>query len=173
MKNLTLFYLVFLLVITACSNDDGDEPNITSDDLSGTWVSTGATFNGTADVPFESEVFNVAFTGASTSTDHKLIFSDTSNLFASEGSYDIDWTFSVLGISRTETTNDIEFLGAGTWVRNGNNLTLTVEGEDTAFQITTLTENQLVIKSTTFESLVQDEDFTFENLEAIFVFSKQ
>lgn len=173
MKTLKISLLLLLVLSTACSNDDDSSENITSDDLSGTWISTGATFDGAVDYPVESEVFNVGFTGQSTASDHTLIFSETSDLYASEGSYDIELTFSVFpGVSQTEAFNDIEFLGAGTWNRNGNTLRLTIEGEDTVFQITTLTENELIIETSALDQFIES-DLTIQNLEGIFRFRKQ
>ena len=173
MKALNFLLVALVFCCLSCDSDDGDDTVITSDDLSGTWVSTGATFDGTADVPVETEIFNVNFTGQSVDSDHRLIFSDTSDLYASEGSYDVEFTFSLFGISQSETVEDIEFLGAGTWSRSGNNLTLTIDGEATVFEITTLTDTELVIKSSALGNLVEDEDFSFQDLEAVFSFERQ
>ena len=70
------------------------------------------------------------------------------------------------GVFTTEWVGDAPELG--TWILDGNNLTINVEGDDTmVFDVITLSDTQLVIKNTETESEDMDQDGTEETMEIV------
>lgn len=175
MKKYKFLVLAFLAVgIISCnSDDDADGGGDTSGDLIGTWIAESIDLTNTISVTTDGITVETLQEGVGTHIDATLTFSEDPDEFTSEGSFDLELTTTILGVSETETIEDVEFLDDGTWTRSGDNLTL-MNDDDTqgnaTIEVLTDTELRLRIEQEVTEE--SDERTTTFNTVIVVVFSR-
>lgn len=153
-KLLLLFFIS--ITVLSCSNDDEGGSQVGSDAaLIGQWVGTGIDYSGNTVTEFQGQTINADFVGEAFDIDYTLTFSENPNEVISDGTYSIELTTTILGQSTTETVPNIGFLESGTWVKDGDQLTITNNGQTTTATIVELTNDTLVISAVEEETLSQ------------------
>ncbi len=176
MKKLKLTFLLttFLALTFSCSSDD--DANSGPATLAGTWIGTAVDYSGssitTATATGET-TSEATFFGDGFDINNTLIFSEDPNTIDASGVYSVNLDYNFNGVITTETIENIDFLGAGTWTRSGDTVTITEDGESSTATIETLTSSTLVLSITESEI---DTNPTFETeteISVIITFARQ
>ena len=165
MKKLLLLSLVITsFTLTSCSSDDDHAPmqqeTGTDANLVGTWTATDVDYSGFTStfVVDTGTTLRTEFTGQGVDIDLTLSFSESPNELTSVGTFDVDLTTVILGVSEDSMLLDLGFLTDGTWSRVGNTLTLVGTDSSTSeVSIELLTENSLRLRLTEGFAVSTDE----------------
>lgn len=149
MKNLSILFLSFLFVFSSCSSDDDANDQIDSAiDVTGSWELTGMESEGEATGEFNGQTVTLPFELLGKDFDAQVVFTENPNEMIPSGTLTLEVTVIFMGFS--ETTDEIvdfdnEFAPASSWSIDGNILTYESEGEIQTAEITTLTQNKMVL----------------------------
>jgi hypothetical protein len=134
-------------MFTACSNDDdgGSDNGVDqSADLTGTWEPTNIYYEGESTSQAGNQSFTTAYTGQSVSFEDFVVLINDDQTYESSGSYTLELTVESMDQEITQEITMSNFLGTGTWERNGNEFTTTDdEGNTGVATIETLNDTTL------------------------------
>lgn len=171
-----LFKLVFAFTLVfslaSCSSDDSDGPS-TSGDLLGVWIADDVNYSGSTVTEAQGQTLTADFVGEAYDVDFTLTITENPNNIVSDGSYSIELTTTVLGQSSTQDVTGIEFLETGTWSRDGNQLTITANGESSVGTIAELTDSTLVIEVDQVEDLSEQGISIESTINSVVTFTRQ
>lgn len=115
-------------MFTSCSSDDdgGNDSGIDeSAALTGTWAPTDIYYEGESTVEAGGQSFTTAYTGQSVSFDDFIVLINEDQTYESSGSYTLELGVSAMGEEITQEITMSDFLGTGTWERNGDEFSTT------------------------------------------------
>lgn len=174
MKKLNYLCLVLFLVFASCSNDDdGDTPSDVSGDLLGVWVGQTLDFTGTAVTEYLGQDVVADLVGEAYDVDYTLTFTENPNEVTTDGSYNLEVTTTALGQTQTETLENVELLGDGTWERSGNVLTIESQGQIAVATILELTDTTLKLGIETTQDVSQQGLIFATTVNAITTYTRQ
>ena len=90
------------------------------------------------------------------------------NVITSTGTYSLELTATILGLPMSENVEDLFLLEDSEWSRNGNELTLTAQGQSQTATIIELTDNSMIISL----EVVQEIMGNMVTADAIAVFER-
>lgn len=176
-KTLKGLVLLFVLTVTSFSCEENDDSTDASGDLIGNWELTSYTTNGDTTVSAQGNTITSNFDGKALNIDYIITFSEDPNKATTQnGSYDIEVTTSVSGISSTETATVSDINGEANWSRNGNIITFTGDfisfetdaivldeelSENVDYIIEELTDTSLILAASVSEQ-ISDPDIGFD-----------
>lgn len=143
-----------LLVITACSDDDGvGDPN----GLPGSWQMTALDYTLTSTTISGGQSSNSNYTGTATNMNLTITFSENPNEFTTTGDYDIRLEYTTNGYPSFITARDQLFIEAGSWEQEEDMLIVLTEQERTRqATIILLDETTLVLEYAASESTIDE-----------------
>ncbi|WAC02634.1 hypothetical protein N7U66_02810 [Lacinutrix neustonica] len=116
MKKLNVLLIALFLVLSACtSDDDTTDAPIASESILGTWIGQDVDYTGASTTTGQGQSINSTFVGEAYDVDYTLTFTEDPNQVVSNGSYSIELTTTTLGQTQTNTVENLEFLGNGSW----------------------------------------------------------
>ncbi len=166
MKKLSL--LLFLATTTlflSCSSDDDAPIVIDASLIPGEWNLTetrsenGKVTTTVQGIPVSGDysISGKDYTASITLTESTV--TDEPNTFSSSGGFTLVATVTIPGQDPTEVEEVVpDFFGSGEWTVSGNQITTTVQGEAIAYEITSLTAQEMTLKATL------NEEQTFEGV---------
>ncbi|GAB5563032.1 MAG: hypothetical protein Wins2KO_00950 [Winogradskyella sp.] len=166
MKKLFILFLLSFSLL-ACSSDDNGSNN-TSGNILGTWNGVSVDLSGSTNVDFQGQNFDVNFVGESYDEDFSILVTENPNVISSTGTYSLELTATILGLPMSENVEDLFLLEDSEWSRNGNELTLTAQGQSQTATIIELTDNSMTISL----EVVQEIMGNMVTADAIAVFEK-
>jgi len=174
MKKLNLLFLaIFTMAIVSCSSDDDNGGSNTTGDLLGTWVGQTVNYSGSTVTTFQGQNITADFVGEGYDVDYTLTFSENPNEVTSNGSYSIELTTTIAGQSTTQNEENIQFLETSDWAREGDQLTITTNGESTTGTIQELTATSLVLAIDTVEQTSEQGIDTTVTINAVSTYTRQ
>ncbi len=145
MKITKLLFLAISILLLSCSEDE--DPLPTEEGMLGTWIITDLTYSGSTTTTVAGiSPIKADFTGFGKDMDLTTTFNADPNTVTSEGSYTIEITTTVLGMSETEEVEFEEAIMDGTWELNGKTLTVTNPGGTQEGTIVSQTSTSMKIK---------------------------
>ncbi|WP_033962077.1 lipocalin family protein [Psychroserpens jangbogonensis] len=154
MKKFNFLFIALTLVLTACSSDDNDNSNDPGDvngELIGIWDAVDVLYSGDTVIEVAGQTIVTDFVGESYDVDFTLEFSENPNEFVSEGQYSVELTSTTLGQEQVFDVPNLEFVGDGTWTRDGSQLTTVSNGDEGTMTILELTNTTLRLRYQTVE----------------------
>lgn len=166
MKIMKLTYVfLFTLFIVSCGSDDGnettdpvneetpDDTDDSSDDMNddssnivGMWEVITIDASGTSTAEIAGQTIETNFVGEGVDLNYTVTFTEGPNEVTADGEYNIELTTTIAGQSITETIPGILFIDSGSWVIDGDQITITSNDMDSTGTITTLTDTTLTIE---------------------------
>lgn len=166
MKIMKLTYVfLFALFIASCGSDDSnettdpmndettDDTDDSSDDMNddsssivGMWEVISIDASGISTVEIAGQTIETNFVGEGIDLNYTVTFTEDPNEVTADGEYNIELTTTVAGQSITETIPGILFIDSGSWVIEGDQITITSNDMDSTGTITTLTDTTLTIE---------------------------
>ncbi len=156
MKTFTkLLTTVLVIVLVGCSpsssDDEGTQPVQQTPAFTGIWKLHSYSYYGSRTDIQEEDVTQTQFNGVGWEIDMNMSFLENPNNYLSVGTYYVDH------IVITESGEEILYWiifnvdDTGTWTRNNNTITITLDGATNSGAITELTDNsmELIIDSST------------------------
>ncbi|MCB4808992.1 lipocalin family protein [Tamlana sp. 62-3] len=171
MRKIVVLFVVLSSFLWSCSGDSENGSNQDIDDLVGTWVAQNIETTGTATFEVLDQNITAPITGEGYDVDFSLTFSENPNNYTTEGSFGLEISITYLFQTMSERIDDQEFLGSGTWSKDGNVLTIVENGETTVLTISELTNTSLVLTAQETETITED-GITYESefdLEVSFI----
>lgn len=150
-KFMLMAMAVGALTFGSCSSDDdgGNNGGIDqSADLTGTWEPTDVYYEGDSSSSIGGQTITMNFTGQSVSFDDYVVMINEDQTYESSGSYTIELTVSGMGQDITDEVTMSDFLGTGTWERNGNEFSTTDDESGTTGVSTIEVLNDTTLKLT-------------------------
>ncbi len=165
MKKLSTLFIALSLVLTSCSKDDS--PGDVSGDILGVWTAKTVNYSGSTSTTYQWQTVKTNYIGEGYDVDFTLTFTENPKNVEAEGTYSVKLTISALGQSQTQNVQNNSFATSSTWLKNGNELTITANGstESVTYQIIELTENSLIIVADTVQDLPQTAGDGFTDIE--------
>ena len=155
MKTLKLLmFLCVSVVMMSCSNDDSDSGSNTSADIKGKWKMVAMQYDGKTTTTVSGMSVSADYVGVGSDFTYMLELTDPDQLKTS-GGYKVTLTTTTNGQSSTQVQQVPNTTLNGKWVRNGNEFTTTVNGEEAPSVIEELTANKLRLKATSTRDLSQ------------------
>jgi len=167
-----LFILTLSFSLTSCSDDDNNSSN-TSGELVGTWMGTAIDYSGTTETTVQGITIDADFVGEAYDIDYSLTFSENPNNVEADGSYSIELETTVNGQTTTQDVEDLEFLNDGTWSRDGNDLTITDDGQSSTARIVELTDTTLRISISQVDDLSDDGFTIISTTDVVATYTRQ
>jgi hypothetical protein len=168
--------LVSLAVIfLSCGDDEDPEP--TNDGLAGAWTATGIDYSGTTVITIPGTT-NAPITGNFTGTGKNMAltvtFKENPATFTSDGSYTIALATTISGQTINQDYPFTGFLANGTWVQNGQVLTVT-SGPNGPQQATIVeqTSTTLIMKWDYVYNISQQGSNTVMNIKGTYTFKRK
>lgn len=162
--------ILLCLFLTCCSEDD--EPDSSADALLGTWSLTGLEYSGSSSTPGPSGVLTTNFTGEGYDMDLTVEFSANPNTFTTAGDYGIRLEVEILGQSNTLELPNQSFFNGGSWSREDDKLTLTLQ-DNVEQEATILELNESTMRMSVDVSGMVVSVGTIDEMEGTFIFTKQ
>ncbi|MEM6264843.1 MAG: hypothetical protein AAGI38_20185 [Bacteroidota bacterium] len=155
---LFMMLLASVVFVAGCNNDDDDDPttnmgtgNGDPNSIVGVWTLTGLDYTGTSTTSGPGFTpTTTSFVGVGFNINSNLEFKENPNEFVSQGGYSVRLTNTVLSQTFTQEIPDINYVGNGTYVRNGNMLTILSSaggaGGAQAGEIQKLTADSMILR---------------------------
>ncbi|KJD34542.1 hypothetical protein PK35_01780 [Tamlana nanhaiensis] len=158
-------------MLWSCSSDSENNTEQDTNALIGTWVAQDITNTGTATFDILGETITAPIEGQGYDVDFTLSFSENPDNYTTEGSFGLEISVTYLFQTMTERIDNQEFLGNGTWSKQGNTITIVENGETTILTIKELTSTRLILTGHETEDITEDGiTYTSEfDLEASFI----
>ena len=173
MKKFNFLFIVIALLFASCSDDDSvNDPGDISGDLLGTWIGVDVDYTGDSTTEVQGQQFVADFVGEAYDVDYTLTFTENPNEVVANGSYSIELTTTTMGISQVDNVENLEFLNDGSWLRTGNQLSVTTDGETTVATILELTATSLILGSSQTEEINEQGISVTSNIDVIMTYSK-
>ena len=162
-----LFILALTLVsLISCENDlvsappsdsidNIDNVDDTTGDLVGAWNLTSLNYTGNNVVTNASGVENQDIQGVGSDFNYIFVFSESPSNYTITGSFDIEFTVTVNGVSFVENFDNISGSSNGSWTKNGNIFTTTEAGSGEVITSTIQILNNNTLK---FTNVTVEED---------------
>lgn len=186
MKIMKLTYLfLFAIIIASCGSDDGNETtdpvneetpedmddsmdgmNDESSNIVGMWEVISIDASGTSTAEIAGQTIETNFVGEGIDLNYTVTFTEDPNEVTADGEYNIELTTTVAGQSITETIPGILFIDSGSWVIEGDQITITSNDMDSTGTITTLTDTTLTIEVDTEVTIEQQGVETIATVNA-------
>jgi hypothetical protein len=144
MKITKLFILALAVVFLACKDDE--DPLPTAAGLLGDWSLTALTYEGSTTTTVAGISITSEFVGVGKDFDLTVLFEENPNTVLSVGSYTIELTTTIAGVSETENITFTDFIQDGTWTLNGKTLTVTSSGETEEATIISQTSTTMILE---------------------------
>lgn len=151
----TLTICTALIIFYGCSSDDSGDTNPEVFELAGNWRISSYSYAGSRTVIDVENVVQTSFTGIGWEMNMNTQFSANPNNFSTVGTYFVDHLVT------DGEGNEILYFGAfdiddeGTWLRNNNNILLTVDDNTNQGYISILTATELELIINKFSSTTQ------------------
>ena len=170
-----LLIAVLVTTFVSCNNDDDNNPppQNNADLILGNWTGTGVDYSGTTVTEFLGQTITADFVGESFDHNYTLEVTENPNELTSGGTYSIELTTTIEGQSVTETVTGLTFLETGTWSIDGDQITVTANGETNTATIEELTETTLRISATQTEDLSQQGATITTTVTAVGTYTRQ
>ncbi|ARV11449.1 hypothetical protein BTO09_03440 [Gilvibacter sp. SZ-19] len=172
MKHLKLLALLLLVpVYIACSSDDDN--NTTQEEveasLVGTWTAETIDFDSTITTTVEGLPVTATQEGEGFDIDATITFSEDPNTVNSDGQFSMTVTTTFLGVSETETLENLDLIGDGMWTLSDNTLVITgtADDQDATITVELLTADSLRLRIEQTEML--DTPVGTGEVDAVFV----
>ena len=172
MKNLKLLALLLLVpMYIACSSDD--DSNTTQEEveasLTGTWTAETIDFDSTITTTVEGLPVTATQEGEGFDIDATITFSEDPNTVTSDGQFSMTVTTTFLGVSETETLENLDLIGDGMWSLSDNTLVITgtADDQDATITVELLTADSLRLRIEQTEML--DTPVGTGEVDAVFV----
>ncbi|MEO1052590.1 MAG: lipocalin family protein [Bacteroidota bacterium] len=171
---LTKFFLPIILAVLffSCSEDD---PTPAGEGIPGTWNLTGIEYTGSNTVSVLGiPVTTIPFTGTGRDLDLEIQFVEDTNEFEASGTYSIDLAYEIEGTPLSYTLEDQEFIAPGTWVQDGDIITISSPGQfDQELRVVEMTENTVVMAWDFEESFNQQGTINAVTLNGTYTFERK
>jgi len=173
-----VFVFLFAIISISCgSNDDNDttdpvneespesmdesseDTNDNPPNIIGMWEVISIDADGTSSVEIAGQTIETEFIGEGIDLNYTVAFTEEPNEVTADGDYNIELTTTVAGQSITETIPGILFIDSGSWMIDGDQITIITSNdiENTGI-ITTLTETALTIEVVDTEVTIEQQD---------------
>lgn len=140
-SNLLVFAVLFSLLTMSCDNE---EPIPV---LEGDWALTSLETELLTTKDSAGITTLITTTEVASDISLEIGFAKGPNMFNSSGSYDLTSTVDIDGTITTEEYEDVTFgFNGGTWAKIATAVTISKDGDITAFEIKELTETTLVLR---------------------------
>ncbi len=172
-----VFVFLFAIISISCgSNDDNDttdpvneespesmdesseDTNDNPPNIIGMWEVISIDADGTSSVEIAGQTIETEFIGEGIDLNYTVAFTEEPNEVTADGDYNIELTTTVAGQSITETIPGILFIDSGSWMIDGDQITIITSNdiENTGI-ITTLTETALTIEVVDTEVTIEQQ----------------
>jgi len=169
----TLLVLLLSITIFSCDSDDGT-PIIpvtdVSGDILGTWEMIDLNYTGSNTVTSQGQAIPTTYVGVGKNIDNSISFTENPNDLIAQGTYDIELTSTTFGQTTTQTETNLPLLPNSTWSKNGTNLILTSNGQDTPFTILELSGTTLKLQQDSDDTLTQQGITIVNSLSMVITF---
>ncbi|WP_323787666.1 hypothetical protein [Psychroserpens sp.] len=177
MKKLHVLFIALALVFTACSSDDNNTNNDPGDgdvngELLGLWNAVDVLYTGDTVVEVAGQTIVTDFVGESYDVDFTLEFTENPNEYVSEGSYSVELTSTTLGQTQVFDVPNLEFIGDGTWTRDGNEITTMANGDEGVMTILELTATTLRLGYQTVEVINNQGTLNTTTIDLVTIYSR-
>ena len=159
------------LFISSC-NEEENEPQTTNSAIVGVWECVSLDYTGTTQTEFLGQSTNADFVGEANNIDFTYTISENPNIATSEGIYDVELTTTLLGITTTQTIENIAFDFVGSWSLSGSQMSVTNDGISQELTIIELTENSLILNILEEDSTTISDVTSITTIDLDIVFSK-
>lgn len=170
LSNLSILFIALFLSLTSCSTDSD---NLLTGDIIGTWAGTALDYSGKTVATVQGQTINTDYVGEAYDMNYTLTFKEDPNIIISEGSYSIKLTGTVLGQTSVQNIENIEFLEAQSWSKDGNILKLTNNEKSYDCTIVELTDSALKLSLSTEEDISQQGATVTATVNATMAFVKK
>lgn len=156
MKIFKLFLFTALISLTiSCSKDDDNPTPTSNSEIVGVWKGTAVDYTGTQTNIQNGQTTTIDYVGSGYDIDYTITISDNPNNLTSEGSYSIELVATFNGQTTTNNIEDLSFFQSSTWAIDGNQFSITANGETEVMTIVELTATTLVLNGVSIETLSQ------------------
>lgn len=148
MMRITYFCLLFSLTLftLGCGDDDGGGNNAVS--IVGSWDLTAFNGEGTISSEENGTTTTGTFTNVGQNFNTTVVFAENPNQVTGSGSFDATFSITIAGMTFTRTSPVDDIFDTGTWVQNGNTVTITNGmGETFDAEVVELTSNRLRVRA--------------------------
>lgn len=177
MMNKLKYLLIFLILgsVLSCSNEPDPLPdNDISAEITGNWSLSYYSYDGHINTIFQDSAEQEFFNGIGFEINVNNIISDGENGYSLVGSYGVEHYHTDPDGNELFYLRYVEVNKVGNWTRNGNNITINLEGEDPIYGfITELTDTTLeLVLSTTSTELDANNIQTNSSLTETFTYER-
>ncbi|MEM1324038.1 MAG: lipocalin family protein [Bacteroidota bacterium] len=170
-KNL-FFGLLILLSASACNSDD-DSMTGNDSEIVGTWTMTAFSYTGNSSSTTFGQTTSTDFNGVGRDITMQLEFK-SDGTYTSSGSYIIDLSFGIIGQSITVPITFQGFMGNGTYVVDGDQITATNSDNETGTStIIKLEGDDLELASSQDETIIDQGSTVDYTIDGDFIFRRQ
>ncbi|MEM0519080.1 MULTISPECIES: lipocalin family protein [Aequorivita] len=156
MKIFKLFlFTAFISLTISCSSDDDSSSAANNDNIVGVWKGTEVNYTGVQTSVANGETTTMEFVGTGYDLDYTITITANPNNITSEGSYKVELVTTIDGQTNTVNLEDINFLETSTWSIDGDQFSLTSNGDTDVMTIVELTDSNLVLNGISVETLSQ------------------
>ena len=128
MKISKFFLLLGVLsLIYSCSDDEASTG--AGDSIVGKWKLTAIDYSGTSTTEVAGQSITAQFTGTGFDMDLDIEFTENPNDYNTSGDYSIHLISEVQGQTIEQDWTNQGFIGAGTWVQDGDIITVSTSGQ--------------------------------------------
>jgi len=170
-KLILLFVCSVTFTFISCSDDDPEthtEPNL----LLGTWQGQDLEVTGTLSTEIAGIPLSTDFIGDVYEMTSTLTFSENPNNVTSQGTYSAEVRTTIQGQLFVENVEDLSFLDSGTWTISGNELRILTSTETLIATVEELTQDSLVLSTTSEEEVDIDGTTYGATVNAVMVFAR-
>lgn len=155
--NLTKVFLVIVIgiLIGGCNKNDDDQP-VSGSDITGVWTCTALDYTGTTETVIMGQSISADFVGEGYDINFTLTFTENPNEATSDGYYNVKLTTTTFGQSTTQYLEMQNFTYTGIWSKNGNEISITQDGETSVATITELTDSNLKVTITDIQTITNN-----------------
>ena len=139
----TLTICTALIIFYGCSSDDSGGGSAEVFELAGNWRILSYSYNGSKTVIDVENVIHSSFTGEGWEMDMNTQFSTNPNNFSTVGTYFVDHLVTDSEGNEQLYFGVFEIDDVGTWVRNNNDISFTIDDNTNQGYISILTDTQL------------------------------
>ncbi|MGB0984253.1 MAG: lipocalin family protein, partial [Saprospiraceae bacterium] len=151
----------FVIGFSSCTDEEGDGGTTPEEvnKLIGAWNMTSMDYSSEQSIEiFGFPAATTEYVGTASNMTTTITFEEEPNNARITGTYDLDVEGTTAGQSQSEKWEDVDFISNGTWVQNGDAITVThSDGTTSTLTVTELTETSLTVS---WDYTTEEEDDT-------------